>query len=181
MVPIKPIDNAPQNIVATLFRLLELRIVSIAQSVRKHQLEKLRVITGKTHISIARRNKPRHSLRLVLDISEHLSSMTFVADGGNSGQQSAQSTSGLYGSRRHAPQWIALPVFGWSGVTGDLRSAHFVSLHAMQALPMLALWLGRQGKIGSVGTIRLASAGYAILTLAIFGQALLGLPLIPLG
>jgi hypothetical protein len=74
-----------------------------------------------------------------------------------------------------------LPVFGWSSVTGDLRPAHFVSLHAMQALPMLALWLGRQGKIGSVGTIRLASAGYAILTLAVFGQALFGLPLIPLG
>jgi len=74
-----------------------------------------------------------------------------------------------------------LPVVGWSGVTGDLRPAHFLSLHVMQALPMLALWLGRQGKIRSVGTIRLASAGYAILTLAIFGQALLGLPLVPLG
>ena len=74
-----------------------------------------------------------------------------------------------------------LPALGWSGVTGDLRPAHFLSLHVMQALPMLALWLGRQGKIRSVGTIRLASAGYAILTLAIFGQALLGLPLVPLG
>ena len=74
-----------------------------------------------------------------------------------------------------------LPALGWSGVTGDLRPAHFLSIHVMQALPMLALWLGRQGKIGSVGTIRLASAGYAILTLAIFGQALLGLPLVPLG
>ncbi|MDE0927112.1 MAG: hypothetical protein OR997_08670, partial [Methylophilaceae bacterium] len=74
-----------------------------------------------------------------------------------------------------------LPIFGWSGVTGDLRPAHFFSIHAMQVLPMLALWLDSKGKIKSVGTIRLASTGYAILTLAFFGQAMLGLPLIALG
>ena len=32
LVPIKPMGNAPQNIVAKLFRLLELQIASIAQS-----------------------------------------------------------------------------------------------------------------------------------------------------
>ena len=74
-----------------------------------------------------------------------------------------------------------LPLFGWSGVTGDLRPAHFAALHAMQALPLLALWLERGGRTGSVRTIRRAALGYAVLTLAIFGQALLGLPLIPLG
>jgi len=81
----------------------------------------------------------------------------------------------------HPDGAATLPIFGWSGVTGDLRPAHFVSIHAMQVLPMLALWLSRQGKIRSVGTIRLASVGYAILTMAFFGQALLGLPLIALG
>jgi hypothetical protein len=74
-----------------------------------------------------------------------------------------------------------IPLFGWSGVTGDLRPAHFASIHAMQALPLLALWLDRGGRSGSVRTIRVAALGYAVLTLAIFGQALLGMPLIPLG
>ena len=73
-----------------------------------------------------------------------------------------------------------LPLFGWSGVTGDLRPAHFASLHAMQALPLLALWLDRRGKEGSVRTVRYAAFGYAAVTFAIFAQALLGLPLIPL-
>lgn len=75
-----------------------------------------------------------------------------------------------------------LPLVGWSGVTGDLRPAHFASLHAMQALPLLALWLGRGGeRPGAVRTIRIAAFGYAVLTLAVFAQALMGLPLIPLG
>jgi len=74
-----------------------------------------------------------------------------------------------------------VPLFGWSGVTGDLRPAHFAAIHAMQALPLLALWLDRKGQTGSVRTIRLAAIGYTALTLAVFGQAILGMPLIPLG
>lgn len=74
-----------------------------------------------------------------------------------------------------------LPLFGWSGVTGDLRPAHFASIHAMQALPLLALWLDRKDRVGSVRTVRFAAIGYATLTIALFAQALLGMPLIPLG
>ncbi|MDX8350485.1 hypothetical protein SLH49_21050 [Cognatiyoonia sp. IB215446] len=73
-----------------------------------------------------------------------------------------------------------LPLVGWSGVTGDLRPAHFASLHAMQALPLLALWLTRGGQTGSVRTIRFAAIGYSALTAAVFVQALMGFPLIPL-
>lgn len=74
-----------------------------------------------------------------------------------------------------------LPLVGWSGVTGDLRPAHFASLHAMQALPLLALWLGRNDEQpGAVRTIRIAALGYAVLTLAVFVQALMGRPLIAL-
>ena len=78
-----------------------------------------------------------------------------------------------------------LPLFGWSGVTGDLSPAHFLSLHAMQVLPLLALWLdGRDDERGDarrVRRVRLAAGGYAVLTLGVFAQALMGLPLIPLG
>ena len=71
------------------------------------------------------------------------------------------------------------PLLGWSGAVGDLRPAHFLSLHAMQVLPLLGLWLDRRG--GGVGPVRVAAAAYAILTFAVFAQALAGMPLIHLG
>ncbi|MBF9029209.1 hypothetical protein HKCCE3408_02265 [Rhodobacterales bacterium HKCCE3408] len=89
------------------------------------------------------------------------------------------SNSGGHFTGLHPEGAPTLPLMGWSGVTGDLRPAHFLSLHAMQVLPLLALWLG--SRPGGVRVVRIAAVGYAALTLAVFGQALLGLPLIPLG
>lgn len=74
-----------------------------------------------------------------------------------------------------------LPHFGWSGVTGDLRPAHFAAFHAMQALPLLGLWLDRRGDRAPLRAVRIAAGLYGALTLAIFAQALMGLPLMPLG
>lgn len=74
-----------------------------------------------------------------------------------------------------------LPLVGWSGVTGDLRPAHFLSLHAMQVLPLLALWMDKREGVGSVKTIRLAAVAYAVLTFGVFALAIAGRPLIPLG
>ncbi len=73
-----------------------------------------------------------------------------------------------------------LPVLGWSGSVGDLRPAHFLALHTMQALPLLALWLERDGRRASPGAITLAALAWTGLVLAVFAQALMGLPLIRL-
>ena len=74
-----------------------------------------------------------------------------------------------------------LPFVGWSGVTGDLRPAHFLSLHAMQALPLLGLWLDGRDRPGRVGLVRWAALGWTGLVAAVFAQALMGLPLVALG
>ena len=73
-----------------------------------------------------------------------------------------------------------LPFIGWSGAVGDLRPAHFLAIHAMQALPLLAVWLERRSVRGGLRILRLAAFGWTALTLAVFAQALLGLPLIDL-
>ena len=66
-----------------------------------------------------------------------------------------------------------LPPFFWSRDGGDLRIAHFLGIHAMQALPLLAL-LGAGARL-----VGLAAAGWAALTLAVFALALRGVALSP--
>lgn len=78
-----------------------------------------------------------------------------------------------------------MPVTGWSTTGGDLRIAHFVGLHALQALPLVAVLLALlAGRVALVRaeTVRtrlvvVASAGYAGLTLLTLWQALRGQPL----
>jgi hypothetical protein len=71
-----------------------------------------------------------------------------------------------------------LPLMGWSGSVGDVRPAHFLALHAMQVLPLVGLLFDRTG-IAARNMIWLALA-YTGLTVAVFAQALSGLPLIQL-
>lgn len=69
-----------------------------------------------------------------------------------------------------------LPFFGWSTVAGDLRVSHFLGLHALQVLPLLALLATA---LISTYALRVAivtgtSVGYAMLISFTYVQALLG-------
>ncbi|MEV6953058.1 hypothetical protein [Streptomyces sp. NPDC051183] len=78
-----------------------------------------------------------------------------------------------------------LPVTGWASTGGDLRIAHFVGMHALQVLPLLALGLTfaarRYGWAADTGVrprlVLVAGAGYAGLVGLVTWQALRGQPL----
>jgi hypothetical protein len=78
-----------------------------------------------------------------------------------------------------SPGATTVPGLGWSLEVGDLRPAHFLALHAMQLLPLLGLWLDRGGNPAARRWVWAAAAAYAGLTVAVFVQALMGLPLLP--
>lgn len=65
-----------------------------------------------------------------------------------------------------------LPFLNWSTEGGDLRTAHFVGMHALQALPLLGYLLG------SVPIILLSAAAWAGTTLWLLLRALAGKPLV---
>lgn len=71
-----------------------------------------------------------------------------------------------------------IPLLGWSASVGDLRPSHFVALHAMQAIPLLALW--SEGRKSARAWVIGGAATYASVTMGLYVQALMGLPMIRL-
>lgn len=74
-----------------------------------------------------------------------------------------------------------LPFLGWSTTGGDLRVGHFVGMHALQLLPLLALVLARTGRLDErsrVRTVWLAAGTYAGVVVITVWQALRGQPLL---
>ncbi|MFD3688118.1 hypothetical protein ACFWTE_25245 [Nocardiopsis sp. NPDC058631] len=80
----------------------------------------------------------------------------------------------------------AIPVTSWNAKSGDLRVPHFVGLHGMQAVPLLALGLAaasrrvpalRQEGLRTALVV-VAAAGYAGLVALLMHQALRGQPLL---
>jgi hypothetical protein len=79
-----------------------------------------------------------------------------------------------------SPGAPVIPILGWSAEVGDLRPAHFLSLHGMQVLPLVGLALDatmpRRARLG----VAVATAAWAAATVAVFVQGLMGLPLVRL-
>ncbi|SCX56432.1 hypothetical protein SAMN03159343_3413 [Klenkia marina] len=77
-----------------------------------------------------------------------------------------------------------LPLLGWSTVGGDLRVPHFVGMHALQVLPLLAFALealrrrvpALQSSRTRFGVVAVAAAGYAVVVVLLTLQALAGIP-----
>jgi hypothetical protein len=76
-----------------------------------------------------------------------------------------------------------MPLTGWSTTGGDLRIGHFVGLHALQAMPLLAILLGRflGHRLDERTRLRLllvAGAAYGVLVVLLTWQALRAQPLL---
>jgi hypothetical protein len=102
--------------------------------------------------------------------------LTFLLGGILGGYMSSQAghSVGLEGGRTF--------MFGWNRSGGDLRIAHFLGIHAEQAIPILAA-LTTEAGLGSRARWAALVAGtlaYAALTLAIFAQAVAGRALFPM-
>lgn len=72
-----------------------------------------------------------------------------------------------------------VPLFGWNRSGGDLRIAHFLGIHAQQAIPLLAMLVGGASPRWRYATVVVGTAAYVALTCAVFMQAFHGQPLVP--
>jgi hypothetical protein len=76
-----------------------------------------------------------------------------------------------------------LAFVGWSTTGGDLRIGHFVGMHALQVLPLLAAGLAAVGRdrldeAARVRIVQIAAAAYAGFVVLVTWQALRGQPLL---
>ena len=73
-----------------------------------------------------------------------------------------------------------LPGTGWSREHGDLRAPHFIGLHALQVLPLIAFAIGRltSGERRRVRLVLVSAASYVGLFAILMWQALRGQSLI---
>jgi hypothetical protein len=121
---------------------------------------------------IARRPAPRLSPQFVAAVVMGLV-LCFVLGGGFGIYMSQQPghTVGLVGG--HAP------LFGWNRTGGDLRIAHFLGIHAQQAIPILGLLIGGLSRHLRWPALIGGSVAYACLAVALFIEAIKGQPLLP--
>jgi len=70
-----------------------------------------------------------------------------------------------------------IPFLNWSTIAGDLRIGHFVTLHGLQVIPLIALLIKEKVK-RPVVVVQSAFAFYVILCIALHYIALSGKALI---
>lgn len=99
--------------------------------------------------------------------------LTFLLGAGLGGYMSAQTghSVGAEGARTF--------FFGWNRAGGDLRVAHFLGIHAEQAIPLLAALVAGWSVRARWAALGAGTAAYVALTLAVFLQAVAGRPLLP--
>ena len=75
-----------------------------------------------------------------------------------------------------------MSLFGWNRSGGDLRIAHFLGIHAEQAIPILAVLVAKTGldQRARWAALAIGAIAYAMLTLAVFAQAIAGQALFPM-
>jgi len=71
---------------------------------------------------------------------------------------------------------VGLPVLGWSLKYGDLRTVHFIGMHALQVLPLLSFFVLKDLK-----RVFLVGILYTALAVFLFLQATKGHSFIPIG
>lgn len=66
-----------------------------------------------------------------------------------------------------------LPIVNWSNQYGDLRVAHFIGIHSLQFLPLFGYYLAKTSR-----QVKIFTVGYFIVTMFLFIQAFLRMPVI---
>ncbi len=100
--------------------------------------------------------------------------LTFLLGAGFGGYMSSQAghSVGAEGGR--------LALFGWNRSGGDLRIAHFMGIHAQQAIPLFAAAAAAFGARTRWRLLLGGTALFVLATLGLFAQAVIGRPLLPL-
>lgn len=130
------------------------------------------------------------AVRLGLGVTLLGMAAAFLMTSPTGAQVAAASTTGMDTVGAHAvgvpDGGPGLPLVGWSTTGGDLRIGHFVGLHALQALPLLALALAAlaarvpalRPETTRARLVAVAGAAWAALTVGLVWQALRGQPLL---
>jgi hypothetical protein len=106
-----------------------------------------------------RRRAPAYRLAVVIGLV-----LTFVLGAGVGGLLSGM----------QPPESAALPIVGWSMAGGDLRPAHFLGIHAQQALPLVGLAVAGWNAATSQRTVWAVTAAYLLLFVAALAWGLVG-------